>query len=73
MHQAGLAQGQMFPQCAAFDEAARLHQRQASLLPPLDPAATQAWQAALAQAEAAGTCCIAMPFHGAVGTKLASV
>ena len=34
-HQAGLAQVQMFPQCAAFDEAARLHQMQASLLPTL--------------------------------------
>ena len=73
MHQAGLAQVQMCPPCAAFDEAARFHQMQASLLPTLDPAATQAWQAALAQAEAAGTCCIAMPLHGAGGTKLASV
>jgi SAM-dependent methyltransferase len=41
--QAGSAQGQLCPQCAAFDEAARLHQMQASLLPTLDPAATQAW------------------------------
>jgi hypothetical protein len=35
MHQAGLAQVQMFPQFAAFDEAARLHQMQASLLSTL--------------------------------------
>jgi hypothetical protein len=71
MHQAGLSQVQMFPQFAAFDERARLHQLQATLLPTLSSAETEAWQAALAQADAAGTCFIAMPFHCAVGTKLA--
>jgi len=69
MHQAGLAQVQMFPQFAAFDEPSRLHQMQASLLPTLSPQDTQAWQTALARAEATGTFFVATPFHCAVGTK----
>ena len=72
MHQAGLTQVQMFPQFAAFDDAARVQQMQASLLPTLGPEDTQAWQAALAQAEAAGTFFVATPFHCAVGTKRAT-
>ena len=69
MHQAGLTQVQMFPQFAAFDDPARVHQMQASLLPTLGPEDTQAWQTALAQAEATGTFFVATPFHCAVGTE----
>ena len=72
MHQAGLTQVQMFPQFAAFDDASRLQQMQASLLPTLGAEDTQAWQTALAQAEAAGTFFVATPFHCAVGTKRAA-
>lgn len=70
MHQVGLAHIKMFPQFAAFDGLSRLRQLQATIMPTLGPADTQAWQAALAQAAAEGTFFIANPFHCAVGTKL---
>lgn len=69
MLRAGLTALQMFPQFAAFDERSRLEQMQASLLPTLSPEDTQAWQAAVAQATAAGTFFVATPFHCAVGVK----
>lgn len=72
MHHAGLTQVQMFPQFAAFDDASRLQQMQASLLPTLGAEDTQAWQTALTQAETAGTFFVATPFHCAVGTKRAT-
>jgi len=68
-HQAGLIRVQMFPQLAAFDDRARLQVLQASILPTLSPEEAQEWRAAVAQAEAEGTCFIATPFHCAVGTK----
>jgi ubiquinone/menaquinone biosynthesis C-methylase UbiE len=69
MHRAGLSQIKMFPQLATFDEAMRLQQLQASLLPTLSPEEATEWRAAVAQGEAEGTYFIAMPFHSAVGTK----
>jgi SAM-dependent methyltransferase len=72
MRQAGLAPVQMFPQFAAFSERSRLQQMRASLLQTLSPEETQAWHAALAQAEADGTFFVATPFHCAVGTKCAT-
>jgi len=69
MHQAGLTQVKMFPQFATFDEPERLQQLQTTILATLNAAETQAWQAALAKAETAGTFFIATPFHCAVGTK----
>jgi hypothetical protein len=69
MHQAGLLQVKMFPQFAAFDEPQRLQQFQTTIMATLNPTETQAWQAALAKAETAGTFFIATPFHCAVGTK----
>ncbi len=72
MHQAGLTDLHLFPQFAAFADAARLQQMQASLLPTLGPEDTQAWQGALAQAEAMGTFFVATPFHCAVGIKRAA-
>jgi ubiquinone/menaquinone biosynthesis C-methylase UbiE len=71
MHQAGLTDIKMFPQFAAFDEAPRLQQLQATILPTLSPADTQDWHTAMAQATAEGTFFIATPFHCAVGTKRA--
>jgi hypothetical protein len=72
MRRAGLTALQMFPQLAAFDERSRLEQMQASLLPTLSPEDTHAWQAAVAQATAAGTFFVATPFHCAVGVKAAT-
>jgi ubiquinone/menaquinone biosynthesis C-methylase UbiE len=69
MHQAGLSQIKMFPQLATFDDAMRLQQLQASLLPTLSPKEAAEWRAAVAQGEAEGTYFIATPFHSAVGTK----
>jgi len=45
---------------------------QASLLPTLSPEDTHAWQAAVAQATAAGTFFVATPFHCAVGVQAAT-
>jgi ubiquinone/menaquinone biosynthesis C-methylase UbiE len=69
IRQTGLAQVQMFPQFAAFNDPFRLQQLQASLLPTLSSEEADAWRAAVAQAEADGTFFIAMPFHCVVGTK----
>jgi len=70
MHQAGLMQVQMFPQFAAFADPTRLQQLQATLLPTLNAAETEAWHTALAQANTEGTFFVATPFHCAVGIKL---
>jgi SAM-dependent methyltransferase len=69
MHRAGLSQIKMFPQLATFDDAMRLQQLQAGLLPSLSPEEAAEWRAAVAQGEAEGTYFIATPFHSAVGTK----
>lgn len=65
---AGLDNVQMLPQLAAYD-GSRLHAVQERVLALLSPEETHEWQAAVAQAEAAGTFFIALPFHCAVGTK----
>lgn len=69
MRQAGLVDIKMFPQFAAFDSPSRLRQLQAAIVPTLSPADVQAWQKAVAHAEAEGTFFIATPFHCAVGMK----
>jgi ubiquinone/menaquinone biosynthesis C-methylase UbiE len=69
MHQTGLTRIRMFPQFAAFDETSRFQQLQATIVPTLSAAEVEEWRAAVAQAEAEGTCFIATPFHCAVGTK----
>jgi ubiquinone/menaquinone biosynthesis C-methylase UbiE len=69
MHRAGLSQVKMFPQLATFDDAARLQQLQASILPTLSLEEAAEWRSAVAQGEAEGTFFMAMPFHSAVGTK----
>jgi ubiquinone/menaquinone biosynthesis C-methylase UbiE len=69
MHRVGLSQIKMFPQLATFDDAYRLQQFQASILPTLSPEEAAEWRSAVAQGEAEGTFFIATPFHSAVGTK----
>jgi ubiquinone/menaquinone biosynthesis C-methylase UbiE len=69
MHQTRLTRIRMFPQFAAFDETSRFQQLQATIVPTLSAAEVEEWRAAVAQAEAEGTCFIATPFHCAVGTK----
>ena len=69
MHRAGLSQIKMFPQLATFDDASRLQQLQASILPTLSLEEAAEWRSAVAQGEAEGTFFIATPFHSAVGTK----
>lgn len=69
MHQAGLTHIKMFPQFAAFAEPQRLRQLYTTIEATLNAVEMQQWQTALAQAEAAGTCFIATPFHCAVGLK----
>jgi ubiquinone/menaquinone biosynthesis C-methylase UbiE len=69
MRRTGLTQLKMFPQLATFDDASRLQQLQASILPTLSPAEAAEWRAAVSQAEAEGSFFIATPFHCAVGTK----
>ena len=66
---AGLDDVHMFPQLAAEAEAARLHAVQQRILASLSAAEAEEWRAAVNQAEAAGTFCIALPYHCAVGTK----
>jgi ubiquinone/menaquinone biosynthesis C-methylase UbiE len=69
MHRTGLTQIKKFPQLATFDDASRLQQLQASILPTLDPTEATEWRSAVTQAEAEGTFFIATPFHCAVGIK----
>jgi ubiquinone/menaquinone biosynthesis C-methylase UbiE len=69
VHRTGLSQIKMFPQLATFDDASRLQQLQASILPTLSPDEAMEWRSAVTQAEAEGTIFIATPFHCAVGTK----
>lgn len=69
MHRAGLTQIKMFPQLATFDDASRLQNLQASILPTLSSEEAAEWRSAVAQGEAEGTFFIATPFHSAVGTK----
>jgi ubiquinone/menaquinone biosynthesis C-methylase UbiE len=69
MQRTGLTQIKKFPQLATFDDASRLQQLQASILPTLDPTEAAEWRSAVTQAEAEGTFFIATPFHCAVGTK----
>jgi hypothetical protein len=68
---AGLEQVKMLPQLPAFDPADKfmLDFMQGSLLQLLSPDEGREWQAARAQAEAAGTFFMAWPHHCAVGTK----
>jgi hypothetical protein len=51
------------------DGAASIQGLQAFVLAQLDPAAADAWRAALTQATRDGTLASAMPFHCAVGRK----
>jgi ubiquinone/menaquinone biosynthesis C-methylase UbiE len=69
IHRTGLTNVQMFPQFAAFNDPFRLQQLQAGLLPTLNPEEATAWRAAVAQAEAEGTFCLAMPLHCVIGTR----
>ena len=65
---AGLQNVQMLPQLATY-AGARAHAADERIQAALSPAEISEWQAAVAQAEAAGTFFIALPFHCAVGTK----
>jgi SAM-dependent methyltransferase len=69
---AGLDDVHMLPQLAAEAETTRLHAVQQRILSSLNAAEAEEWRAAVNQAEAAGTFCIAMPYHCAVGTKHSS-
>jgi ubiquinone/menaquinone biosynthesis C-methylase UbiE len=69
MHRAGLTQIKMFPQLATFDDALRLQNLQASILPTLSSEEVAEWRSAVTRGEAEGTYFIATPFHCAVGTK----
>jgi hypothetical protein len=66
---AGLAAVHMLPQLAAEAETTRLHAVQQRILSSLSAAEAEEWRVAVNQAEAAGTFCIALPYHCAVGTK----
>ena len=66
--EAGLHDVSMFPQLAAYT-GARAHTANERIHAALSPDELTAWQAAVAQAEAAGTFFISLPFHCAVGTK----
>ena len=65
---AGLQNVQMLPQLATY-AGARAHSADERIHAALSPAEITEWQTAVAQAEAAGTFFIALPFHCAVGTK----
>lgn len=65
---AGLQNVQMLPQLATY-AGARAHAADERIEAALSPAELAEWQTAVAQAEAAGTFFIALPFHCAVGTK----
>jgi hypothetical protein len=66
---AGLEAVHMIPQLAAEADAKRLRAAQQRLLSHLSPDEAAEWRAAVAQAEAAGTFFIALPYHCAVGRK----
>jgi ubiquinone/menaquinone biosynthesis C-methylase UbiE len=70
LHAAGLDNVKMLPQLATYD-GSRLHTVQERILAALSPEEMHEWQTAVTQAEATGTVFIALPFHGAVGTKRA--
>lgn len=65
---AGLQNVHMLPQLATY-AGARAHAADERIQAALSPAEIAEWQTAVAQAEAAGTFFIALPFHCAVGTK----
>ena len=65
---AGLRHVQMLPQLAAY-VGARAHAADERVHAAFSLAEMAEWQTAVAQAEAAGTFFIALPFHCAVGTK----
>src|SRR5437667_4573513 len=65
---AGLQNVHMLPQLATY-AGARAHAADERIQAALSPAEITEWQAAVTQAEAAGTFFIALPFHCAVGTK----
>ncbi len=66
--EAGLHSVKMFPQLATY-AGARAHAANERIHAALSPAEMTEWQTAVAEAEAAGTFFIALPFHCAVGTK----
>src|SRR5712692_7637246 len=66
--EAGLHSVKMFPQLATY-AGARAHSSNERIHAALSPAEVTEWQTAVAQAEAAGTFFISLPFHCAVGTK----
>jgi len=70
LHAAGLDSVKMLPQLATYD-GPRLHAVQERILAALSPEEMHEWQTAVTQAEATGTVFIALPFHGAVGTRRA--
>jgi ubiquinone/menaquinone biosynthesis C-methylase UbiE len=70
-HQVGLGDVRMFPQLATYSDSKRLHDVQERILGALSPEEVQAWTVAVQHAEAEGTFFMALPFHCAVGTKLA--
>jgi ubiquinone/menaquinone biosynthesis C-methylase UbiE len=70
-HQAGLGDVRMFPQLATYSDSKRLHDVQERIMGALSPEEAQEWTLAVNRAEAEGTFFIALPFHCAVGTKLA--
>ena len=69
-HALGLTGLRGFPQLVAVRPGSlRLPRYQQQILAALNLAETEAWHAAVAQAESDGTFFIAQPFHCAVGTK----
>ena len=65
---AGLQNVHMLPQLATY-AGARAQNAEERIEAALSPAELAEWRTAAAQAEAAGTFFIALPFHCAVGTK----
>jgi SAM-dependent methyltransferase len=66
----GLKELRCFPQFVAVRPGSlRLPRYQQQILAALNPAETEAWRRAVAQAESDGTFFIAQPFHCAVGVK----
>ncbi len=71
VRRAGLTQVKMLPQLTAFDRANQtvLQFMEGALLPKLSSEEVREWQAARAEAEAAGTFFMTWPHHCVVGTK----
>jgi ubiquinone/menaquinone biosynthesis C-methylase UbiE len=71
VRQVGLTHVKMLPQLTAFDRAdlTVLQFLEGALLPKLNQDEAREWQAARAEAEAAGTFFMTWPHHCAVGTK----